>query len=114
MPAAQPKKAGVAMKPFTIYKLPALLLCLGGALALAPASRAQSEVAPDHFDGTDSWAAAAVAKVPAKKDQPQTAAALTARSNKPAAPSLQPVAAREVTAQRRSTTKRRKSTTTSN
>src|SRR5579859_5980094 len=97
MPAAQPKKVGVAMKSFTVYRLPAFLLCLGGALILAPASRAQSEVAPDHFDGTDSWAAAAAAKVPTKKTQPQPSAAPSARSNKPAAPSLQPIAAREVT-----------------
>ena len=112
MPAALPKKAGVAMKSFTIYKLPAALLCLGGVLVLAPSSRAQSEVAPDHFDGTDSWAAAATAKVPAKKAQPQPASAPTsARSNRPAAPSLQPVAAREAIAPRRSTTKKRKPTT---
>ena len=35
-----------------------LLLGLGGMLALTPSARAQSEVSPDHFDGTDSWAVA--------------------------------------------------------
>ena len=90
------------MKPFTFYKLPIVLLCLGGALVLAPQSRAQSEIAPDHFDGTDSWAAAS-AKATAQKARQQSAPATSqARSSKPAAPALQPVAARSVTAPRRS------------
>jgi hypothetical protein len=91
------------MKPFTFYKLPIVLLCLGGALVLAPPSRAQSEIAPDHFDGTDSWAAAASAKAPAQKAKPQPALATSrARNNMPAAPTLEPVAARSVAAPLRS------------
>jgi len=98
------------MKPFIFYKLPIVLLCLGGALILAPRSRAQSEIAPDHFDGTDSWAA----KARAQKAKPQSAqATLQARNNKPAA-TLEPVAARNLTAPRRSdaiATKKRKPAT---
>ncbi len=89
------------MKPFTFYKLPIVLLCLGGALILAPQSRAQSEVAPDHFDGTDSWAAAAKAGVAKGKPQP-TPTTAKAWSNKSAAPTLQPVVARSLAAPRRS------------
>jgi len=40
-------------------KLPLLLLVAGVALLFAPSCKAQSEVSPDHFDGTDSWAATA-------------------------------------------------------
>jgi hypothetical protein len=92
------------MKPFIFCKLPIVLLCLGGALVLAPQSRAQSEIAPDHFDGTDSWAAATSAKAPALRAKPQAAPAATsqARNNVPAAPALEPIAARSVTVPRRS------------
>ncbi len=103
------------MKPFTFYKLPIVLLCLGGALILAPQSRAQSEVAPDHFDGTDSWAAAASAMAPWQRAKPQYAQeSLQARDNKPATLALEPVAARSVAAPRRSdaiATKKRKPAT---
>jgi hypothetical protein len=95
------------MKLFSISKLSIVLVCLGGALLAAPQSRAQSEIAPDHFDGTDSWAAAA--KSPrAKAHAAPTAAAAQAGNPKPASPVLQPVAVRRPDA---STTKRRKSTT---
>lgn len=100
------------MKPFTFCKLPIIVLCLGGAFALAPQSRAQSEIAPDHFDGTDSWAAAASVKATAQKTRQQSAPTTSqARTSKPAAPALQPVAARSVTEPRRSdaiATKKRK------
>ena len=36
-----------------------LALALMGAIFVAPACKAQSEINPDHFDGTDSWATAA-------------------------------------------------------
>ena len=97
------------MKPFAFYKLPIVLLCLGGALVLAPQSRAQSEIAPDHFDGTDSWAAASVKATAQKAWQQSATVTSQARDNKSAAPALQPVAAREVTVPRRSdATKKRK------
>jgi hypothetical protein len=95
------------MKSFTFLRLPLVILGFGGLLALAPQSRAQSDVAPDHFDGTDSWAAAASAKPAtaqalAANAKPHYAATLQARNNKPASPALQPVAARTATIPRRS------------
>lgn len=41
------------MKPFRLFEIPVLLRGLGTALVLSPRSRAQSEIAPDHFDGPD-------------------------------------------------------------
>jgi hypothetical protein len=59
------------------------LVGLGAVLALASPSRAQSEVAPDHFDGTDSWAASAAAKAPAPKaTQPSLAPSPQQAGNK--------------------------------
>jgi hypothetical protein len=46
------------MKAPAMFKILMLLLGFGGMLALTPCARAQSEVSPDHFDGTDSWAVA--------------------------------------------------------
>lgn len=43
------------MKLFSVLKLPMMLLGLGAGLFLAPTCKAQSEVSPDHFDGTDPW-----------------------------------------------------------
>ncbi|HLZ90753.1 MAG TPA: hypothetical protein VKQ28_03485 [Candidatus Acidoferrum sp.] len=96
------------MKSFIYYKLPLLLLTLGGALILAPQASAQSEIAPDHFDGTDSWAAAAVAKVPAKAGPRTAPAAARVRDSQAATPALQPVAVRSVTAPRRAAQAKRK------
>jgi hypothetical protein len=42
------------MKPFTLLKIPMMLTGLGAILPFAPTCKAQSEVSPDHFDGTDS------------------------------------------------------------
>jgi hypothetical protein len=89
------------VKSFTICKLAVALIGLGGVLTFAPQARAQSEVSPDHFDGTDSWAASV--KAPAQKAAPHSAPAnLQARNTKSATPVLQPVAARNVTVNRRS------------
>jgi hypothetical protein len=52
------------MKAFAPFKLPLILGGLVAALAFSPACKAQSEISPDHFDGTDSWVAHAIA--PAK------------------------------------------------
>lgn len=93
-----------------------LLLTLGGAILLVPQARAQSEIAPDHFDGTDSWAAAT--KVPATPAKSNTViSSLQARSTKPGSPTLQPVAAHEAVAAPRSNalaTKKRKPAPTNN
>ncbi len=85
------------MKPFSLLKIPMMLVGLGGALLLAPACKAQSEVSPDHFDGTDPWEIAARTPVTAKA-KPATAAGSYQAQNKKAGsvPSLQLAAVREV------------------
>lgn len=85
------------MRHFMSLKLPLLLLGIGAALLLTPACKAQSEISPDHFDGTDSWAAAAQ-KVHAPVQKHVVAKApLRAKSQKTAQGStLQLAAAREV------------------
>ena len=45
-------------KPLVLFKLALLAFGIGAALLLTPACKAQSEISPDHFDGTDSWALA--------------------------------------------------------
>jgi len=47
------------VKSFSLLKLPALLAGFGAFLLFSPACKAQSEVNPDHFDGTDTWEVAA-------------------------------------------------------
>lgn len=47
------------MKPFRLLKIPTLLLGFGALMLFAPSCKAQSDVSPDHFDGTDSWEIAA-------------------------------------------------------
>jgi hypothetical protein len=43
------------MKSFAMWKMPMLVAGLGAVLMFSTAAKAQSEIAPDHFDGTDSW-----------------------------------------------------------
>lgn len=43
------------VKLLSLLKIPMMLFGLAIAFVLAPACKAQSEVSPDHFDGTDSW-----------------------------------------------------------
>ena len=84
-----------AVKPFIMCKLGISLTFLGGALLLAPASRAQADMAPDHFDGTDSWAVSAQA--PVTKSKPAaTPSAVQAKTHTPGTPTVQPVSARQV------------------
>jgi hypothetical protein len=47
------------MKSFSMLKLAVPLLGFGAVLLFTPSCRAQSEISPDHFDGTDSWEIAA-------------------------------------------------------
>ena len=83
------------MKRFILFRLSILILGIGAALALTPACKAQSEISPDHFDGTDSWATAARPVHP----QPQKQLVVKqAKSQKAAQGSaFQLAAAREVT-----------------
>lgn len=86
------------MKRFILLKLSILLLGIGAALLLTPACKAQSEISPDHFDGTDSWATAA--RPIHAQAQKQTAAkpVVQAKNHKAAQGSaFQLAAAREVT-----------------
>lgn len=69
------------MKLFVMFRISMGLLVFGAALVLAPSSRAQAEIAPDHFDGSDSWAAAAESKAPTPKAK-QASAAIQAQSKK--------------------------------
>ena len=91
------------MKSSTLLRITLGLAGLTAALALAPASRAQADVAPDHFDGTDPWAAAAAVPAPKVKSN------ATVKAGKPAPASVQTVAARTAVGSRRATDKKRKS-----
>ena len=86
------------MKPFSLLKVPMLLVGFGAVLLFAPACKAQSEVSPDHFDGTDSWEIAARTPVAAKTKSGANAGTFQAKNQKASAgPNLQLAAAREVT-----------------
>jgi hypothetical protein len=52
------------MKSFAMLKMAVALLGFGALLAFTPSCRAQSEINPDHFDGTDSWEVAARTPAP--------------------------------------------------
>jgi hypothetical protein len=54
----------LVMKPFSMLKLAVPLLGFGAVLLFTPSCRAQSDVSPDHFDGTDSWETAARTAAP--------------------------------------------------
>ena len=84
-------------KPFVLSKLALVAFGIGAALLLPPACKAQSEISPDHFDGTDSWAVA-VQTVNAPVQKLRVAkASLSAKSQKTAQnSSFQLAAAREV------------------
>ena len=84
-------------KPLVLFKLAVLAFGIGAALVLTPACKAQSEISPDHFDGTDSWALASQ-KVHAPVQKLGVAkASLSAKSQKTAENSpFQLAAVREV------------------
>jgi hypothetical protein len=52
-----------------------IVLGFAAAMFIAPQCRAQFEIDPDHFDGTDSWQAAALAKVHVRKTNRASAGA---------------------------------------
>jgi hypothetical protein len=53
------------MKSFGIWHIPAMVVAFGAVLTMSPACKSQSEVAPDHFDGNESWVAPQTAQQPA-------------------------------------------------
>jgi len=86
------------MKSFNLLKIPMMLVGFGAALLFAPNCKAQSEVSPDHFDGTDSWEIAARTPV-APKAKPAAATASYQAQNKKtgSGTTMQLAAVREVT-----------------
>jgi hypothetical protein len=98
------------MKSFCFLKLPLVMFALGGVLTFAPGARAQSDVAPDHFDGTDSWAASASVQAPSVKPKPLSVAATQqVRSSHSTDPVLKPVAVHELAANKKRKPAARKS-----
>src|SRR3974377_1367377 len=75
----------VFMKSVIFLKLPILLCALVGAVVLVPSAKAQSEINPDHFDGTDSWDTRTKAEVAAKSHQAPEAAPAQTQNKKPTA-----------------------------
>ena len=84
------------MKHFILLKLSVLLLGIGGALALTPSCKAQSEISPDHFDGTDSWAMSARQVRVQSQKQPVAKPTLQAKSQKEKGSAFHLAAARDV------------------
>lgn len=86
------------MKPYSMLKTSILICSFGGALMLSPACKAQSEVAPDHFEGgnTEPWEKASrfVIPQPAKANPKQAASQAQAHKTSPGA-KLQVAAARD-------------------
>ncbi len=70
------------MKPFSLLKIPVLLLGFGALLCFAPSCKAQSEVSPDHFDGTDPWEIAARTPVVAEAKPAPTTGLYQAQNKK--------------------------------
>ncbi len=85
------------MKPFSLLKIAVLLPVLGALLLFTPACKAQSEVNPDHFDGTDPWEIAARKPVTSKTKPGPAPASYQAQNKKAGAvASLQLAAVRDL------------------
>ncbi len=70
------------MKPFSLLKIPVLFVGLGAVLLFSPTCKAQSEVNPDHFDGTDPWEAASRKPVTAKANSTLSTASYQAQNHR--------------------------------
>jgi hypothetical protein len=68
------------MKSLASFKICVTLVGLAAGLVFSPACKAQSEIAPDHFDGTDCWEAAAHRKATQSKSPLKRLAAKTNHS----------------------------------
>ena len=82
------------VKPISLLKLPVLLAGFGALLFFSPTCKAQSEVNPDHFDGTDTWEIAARKPVTPKTKLAPTTASYQAKNER--AGSVQLAAARNL------------------
>ena len=71
------------MKPFGLLRLAVVSCGLCALFAFPSACKAQSEVNPDHFDGTDSWEASAQKSHLAKPKPAQVRTALQSNPQKP-------------------------------
>jgi len=88
------------VKPFSLLKIPVLMVGFGAVLLFAPSCKAQSEVNPDHFDGTDGWEMAARRPVTPKAKAGAAPASYKAQDKKAGSgASLQLAVAREVSDQ---------------
>jgi hypothetical protein len=89
------------MKPFTMLKLAVPLLGFGALLLFTPSCRAQSEISPDHFDGTDSWETAARIPAPHTTHAPAPKAQLAKTNASKASSTLQLASDRQRSAPQR-------------
>lgn len=85
------------MKSLISLKTCALLLGMGAALLLTPSCKAQSEVSPDHFDGTDSWSRATRSQAAKPQQTAANASAHAKVQNRGQESSFQLASSREVT-----------------
>src|SRR5229473_2348107 len=68
----------LSMKSFSLLKIPVMLVLGAGAmLVLAPSSRAQAEIAPDHYDTVEALSASPKPKAHAKQASANLAQVLT-------------------------------------
>jgi hypothetical protein len=86
------------MNSFGMFRISMIVPTFAAAMFVAPQCRAQFEIDRDHFDGTDSWQAAALAKAYAPKtNRVQAGAAGQAlNGNTTGRATLRPTAARNV------------------
>ncbi len=85
------------MKLFSLLKIPTIVVGFGALLFFAPNCKAQSEVSPDHFDGTDPWEIAARKPVAAKAKPTLATGSYQAQNKKTGlSASLQLASAREL------------------
>jgi len=85
------------VKLFSLLKIPTIVLGFGALVFFAPTCKAQSEVSPDHFDGTDPWEIAARKPVAAKAKPTSATGSYQAQNKKTGSgASLQIASAREL------------------
>jgi hypothetical protein len=85
------------MKSFSLLKISALLVGFGALALFAPSCKAQSEVSPDHFDGTDAWEIAARTPVaPRTKAAKETSSYQAQNKKSGSGASMQLAAVREL------------------
>ena len=86
------------MKSFGMLRISMIVLGFAAAMSVAPQCRAQSEIDPDHFDGADSWQAAALTKGRVLKTNPAEAGAAgqALNGNANGRATFRPIAARDV------------------